>query len=95
LINSKISVEKGLKKKGFRKMEDSDHSYFIYYTDLGKKTTILTKTSHGSTHKDISKPIFGCMAKQCKLSTNDFSDLIECRLSQSGYEQILKSLHFI
>lgn len=47
-------VEKALQKKGFKKNQ-ADHRKFIYHTQEGKKTSVWTKTSHGSSHSEISK----------------------------------------
>lgn len=68
-------VERALQRKGFRKRE-GDHSFFIYYTLDGKKTPVRTKTSHGSSHRDIGSEIAGRMARQCRLSSVDFEMLV-------------------
>ena len=47
------NVEKGLERKGFQK-NHTDYRKFIYHKDTGEKTAVWTKTSHGSSHKDIS-----------------------------------------
>lgn len=80
-------VENALTKKGFRALE-SHHTMLFFYDENGRRTSIKTKVSHG--HKEISDPILGQMARQCKLARRDFLNLIDCSLSQSGYEEILK-----
>ena len=75
-------------KKGFKKNQ-SDHRKFIYYTREGKKTSVWTKTSHGSSHSEISKENLAKMARQCRLSNNDFSELVQCPLERDDYEQML------
>jgi len=76
-------VMASLEKKGFS-VSEGDHSYFIYHTQAGKKTIVKTKVSHSG--KDLSKPLISMMAKQCKLTTSDFHDLVDCPLSQVEYE---------
>ena len=86
---SKLKIEKSLRKKGFVE-QPGDHRFFIYFTSTGKKTGVFTKTSHTPQVKDISDGLFKSMAKQCKLSQNDFCKLIDCPLSRDSYEQLLK-----
>ena len=86
--HKRAAVESALKAKGFRRRE-SDHSYFVYYTQEGKKTPVRTKTSHGKGSADIPNNLFSRMANQCKLRTADFRALVDCSLSQAGYEALL------
>lgn len=79
------SVEMALERKGFQKNQ-RDHRKFIYHMDSGEKTAVWTKTSHGSSHKDISPINLGKMAKQCKLDKNDFERLLDCPLSRKEYQ---------
>ena len=81
-------VESALKAKGFCRRE-SHHRYFVYYTEEGIKTPVRTKTSHGKGGADIPNNLIGRMAKQCKLRTADFRALVDCSLSQPGYEALL------
>ncbi len=84
----RAAVESALKAKGFRRRE-SHHSYFVYYTEGGMKTPVWTKTSHGKGGADISNKLRSRMAKQCKLRTAEFRDLVDCSLSQAEYEALL------
>lgn len=83
-------VKAALLKKGFKEYEN-DHSYFVYYTLAGKKTIVKTKVSHSG--KDIPKVIIGYMAKQCKMSVQEFHQLVDCTLTQHAYEACLESQH--
>ena len=83
-------IEAGLERKGFRRRE-SDHSHFIYYTEEGKQTSVWTKTSHGRRNVDIRAALLGRMARQCRLSHQQFRDLIECSLSRRQFEETLVS----
>ena len=84
----RATVERALKAKGFRRRE-SHHSYFVYYTEDGIKTPVQTKTSHGKGSADIPNKLVGRMARQCKLRTAQFRALVDCSLSQGGYEAVL------
>ena len=78
-------VEKGLTEKGFRRIE-GDHAFFVYYSESGKKSPVWTKTSHGSRHKEIADGLVSQMARQCKISVQEFKDLIACPLTRRAYE---------
>ena len=86
----KRAMEKGLRQKGF-KQDERDHHYFVYFSSDGKKTPVKTKTSHGSTkYKTLGAPLISQIARQCLLSKQKFTDLIECPLSQEDYETQLR-----
>ena len=82
------AVMASLERKGFVSAE-GDHTYYIYHTVDGRKTLAKTKVSHSG--KDIADAILGMMARQCKLTTPQFRDLVDCPLSREGYEGILKA----
>ncbi len=81
-------VEASLTKKGFVKSE-GDHSFFVYHSIGGSKTSIWTKTSHGSSHKTLGDSLTTKMAQQVGLTHGQFKLLIECPLSRANYEGIL------
>ena len=83
-------IERALERKGFKRTE-GDHSFFVYYTQAGKKTIVRTKTSHGKGGEDIGAPLISRMAKQCKLTSDDFRQLVDCPLSREDYEKRLKA----
>lgn len=76
-------VEKSLEKKGFQR-GGGDHNFFFYYTKAGKKSRVNTKTSHGA--REIDDSLLGQMARQCKLTRQDFDRLIDCPLDRDTYE---------
>lgn len=82
------AVENALQHKGFV-MSQSDHRRFIFHTRDGKKTGVWTKTSHGSSHREISSNNLGKMARQCRLSARDFERLIDCPLERAEYEAMV------
>jgi len=81
-------VESALEKKGFV-AENSDHKHFTYHTLAGKKTSLWTKTSHGSGYKTLSDSLVSAMARQCGLTNGQFKQLVDCPLSQESLEGIL------
>ncbi|MBP9058794.1 MAG: hypothetical protein KBF98_00600 [Rhodoferax sp.] len=86
MVRKPGDVEKSLTKKGFQSKE-GDHHYFNYFTKAGKKTSVFTKTSHGA--KELDDSLLGMMARQCKLSRQNFDLLIECPLDRDNYERKL------
>jgi len=82
-------ISRALQRKGFRK-SNSDHLKFIYFSISGRKTSVVTKISHGSGHKEISDENLARMARQCRLSRAEFDDLIDCPLSREEFERRLK-----
>lgn len=65
-----------------------------YYTISGRKTAVWTKTSRGSSHKDISDDNLRHIAKECRLSMRDFVALLECPLSRDDYEaRLIEEAH--
>ena len=68
------SVERALVKKGFRKIEDSRHIKFIYYTKSGIKSKVCTIISHGSKSIDIDDNLASVMADQCCIRLKEFKE---------------------
>jgi len=85
----KRKIENSLENKGFQKNE-RHHHFFVYHTQAGMKTQIMTKTSHTQKKKTIGEPLLNQMAHQCKLTSSEFLDLIDCPMDQNGYESVLK-----
>jgi len=83
-------VRRALQRKGFRE-SNSDHLKLVYYSICGQKTSVFTKISYGSSHKDISDDNLARMAKQCRLSRAEFDDLLDCPLSREEFERKLKA----
>lgn len=79
-------VEAALIKKGFQRRESKD-AYFHFWVD-GKKTSLWTKISQGE--KEIHDGLVAMMARQVRLKTRQFGELIDCPLSQTEYEGILR-----
>lgn len=84
-------VEASLERKGFVPRQ-GDHSFFIYHTQAGQKTSVWTKTSHGTGHKTLSDNLVSKMAKQCWLTTGQFEQLVACPLTREELERLLVSV---
>lgn len=82
-------IEAALLRKGFRKRE-GDHHFFIYWGLDGKKTPVFTKTSHGAKGAAIGADLFGRMARQLRLKSRQFEDLVDCPMTREQYEQTLR-----
>ena len=85
---ARSDVQRGLQRKGF-KLSDNDHEKFIFFLSNGKKSSVWTKISRGSGHREISGSNLGKMSRQCRLNSSDFEDLLDCPLSREKYEQKL------
>lgn len=85
-------VGKGLIRKGFLE-STSHHRFYIYYTCSGKKSSVQTKMSHSAT--DISDPLLCKMARDVKLTKEEFLSLVDCPLSREAYELKLIALSVI
>ena len=81
-------IEAALSRKGFEANE-GDHHYFVYHSSNGIKTAVRTKTSHGSGAKSIGDGLIKLMARQCKISKDEFVSLVQCSLSREQYEALL------
>ncbi|NLG32531.1 MAG: hypothetical protein GX550_03330 [Syntrophomonadaceae bacterium] len=82
-------VINALLRKGFVRSDDKDHIKFFYTNQAGEKTRVWTKISRGKKHSEIGRPNLGHMAKQCKLSNENFGRLLDCPLSREDYEDML------
>lgn len=85
MARDKNNVESSLRSKGFGQSE-GDHHRFYYVRSDGLVTAIRTKTSHTKKMKTIGDPLISQMAKQCKVTKQDFLNLIDCPLSRTDYE---------
>lgn len=81
-------IETALEKKGFQRF-DKDHTWFVYFTEDGKKSAVRTKTSHGASGRSIGQPLLGMMAKQCGLTTGEFLNFVDCSLERSGFHELV------
>lgn len=85
-------VKKSLKSKGFAE-ENRDHFYY-FFIYKGKKSPINTKISHGET--DIDERNCSSMARQIRLTNQQFKNFVDCRLTEEAYvEALVKGGHIV
>lgn len=89
MARPKRDVEAALLAKGFQ-ARSGDHTYLIYITNDGKKSMAKTKTSHGSSGRDIDDSLLAMMARQCALTKKQFLELLDCPMSREEYEGTLR-----
>jgi len=87
MTRERSDIDAALLRKGFEKIE-GDHSFYVYWNISGKKTIKKTKISRGTSYKTIGDILLGKMAKQIGISKKNFLELVDCTLSQSGYESL-------
>jgi hypothetical protein len=79
-------IREALKAKGFHEDRSRDHYYyFLHYK--GKKSSVFTKVSHGE--REIRAPLLSVMARQLKITKEQFSGLVICTLSGEDYVTLL------
>jgi hypothetical protein len=90
---ARIDVESSLQKKGFKR-EETDHAKFVYIYN-GKQTSIWTKTSRGTGHRDISDDLLNSMKREMKLDKlSDAKRFFNCPMEREEYLSILRSKGF-
>lgn len=91
MVLDKKKAYKNLKKKGFTDSinHSGDHKYLEFHHN--GKMILYTKVSNGSI-KDIGDYLIKQMSSQCKLTKNDFADLVNCPLSATEYLLILEGI---
>ena len=91
MVLDKNKAYKNLKKKGFVDSENKsvDHKYLELFHE--GKLILYTKVSHGS-KSDLDDYLIKQMSTQCKISKQDFADLVNCPLSEKEYLKKLKDL---
>jgi hypothetical protein len=89
MVLDRNKTYRSLKKKGFVDSpgHSGDHKYLEYFAD--GKLALYTKISHGS-NKDLDDYLVRQMSSQCKLTKNQFADLVNCPMSQEDYLTVLK-----
>lgn len=86
---SKRKIKSSLESKGFVEKPDGRHIRLVFQREnrMGK---IVTYVSHGS-GKTISNKLASYMAKQCRIKMSQFRDLVDCKMSEDDYINVLAS----
>ena len=80
-------IKSALMSKGFEK---SEGSHEIYSMRVDGKVAVSTRMSRGSSHREISKNLLSKMAKQLKMSNQQFLEYIECTYIYEDYYNFIK-----
>jgi hypothetical protein len=78
-------VEAALMAKGM--VPDENH-HLMLRKKVDGLTTVVTRMSHDD--RDIRGDLIGLMARQCVLKATEFWDLIDCPLSEEGWEELIR-----
>lgn len=94
MVLERKQVTKALKKKGFEADTGTgdnkrDHDFFHLLDRAGRKSAIFTKTSRGNKYKTLGDPLVAAMARQLRLTKDQFVDLVKCPLSKEAYAEIV------
>ena len=82
-------VVDSLCKKGFSEQDGGDHRYFRLMQG-GKDTGIFTMVSLGGRkYRTLGNDLVSKMAKQLKLQTKEFVQLVDCTLTGEQYVALL------
>jgi predicted RNA binding protein YcfA (HicA-like mRNA interferase family) len=84
-------IQRSLPDKGFSR-EEGDHIYFSFVHE-GKDCGISTYISHGE--REIGDSLISRMARQVKLSKQDFVRLVGCPMDHGEYVETLKEQGFL
>ncbi|MCW7475539.1 hypothetical protein [Leptospira levettii] len=80
---------RALVSKGFKLREGNHHFYDFYFE--GKVTSISTKISHGSKHKEYSDDLFDMVKRQMKFDNGkNLIEFSKCTFSEENYIDMLK-----
>ena len=84
-------LKSGLQRKGFLIAKRGGDKFFEFWVD-GKKI-LFVFMSHG--HGECGAWHIGKMAAQCKISRDEFHELIDCSLSEADYIAVLRAKEII
>ena len=87
---TKRQIKKGLVKKGFTLFRSNKHLHYRYFLDQSKGTHVQTHLSHGGDGKDVGEDLIAKMARQCRISANNFRGLIDCTVSEEQFRLLLR-----
>ena len=80
-------IDAALCKKGFRCANDGKHIRYVLTGHTGVRTMI----SHGMMGTSLSAKLIGDMARQLRLSKNQFLALIDCTMSADEYREMIET----
>ena len=84
---SRHEIDSALCKKGFRRKKNGKH--ILYF--LNGNPRVRTMISHGTMGETIDADLISKMARQLRLTKNQFLNLIDCTVSEKDYRAILRN----
>ncbi len=79
-------VLRNLTRKGFQDDRRTAHTVLIHHDAAGQKTGIATLVSRGTKYKTLTSALVSTMAKQCRLTTAQFVQLVSCAMTRDEYD---------
>ena len=73
-------------------MEGAKHQKFQFINENGNKTRVITHLSRKPSGTDLDANLQGKIARQMKLSSNQFREFVDCTLTIEEYRVILANL---
>ena len=74
-------IDAAFRRKCFRRDMDGKHITYCFQTSDGRDTNFVTRMSHGMMGSSLDAKLIGDMARQLRLSKNQFLALIDCTMS--------------
>jgi hypothetical protein len=90
-VRSGRDIDASLRKKGCRCDVRGKHIWYFFRKSDGSDSRVATVMSHGMMGSTVCADLIGKMARQLRLTKTQFLDLIDCRLSEKDYRQILQN----
>ncbi len=85
-------IRASFSQKGFEEVEGSKHEKYRFIDMSGRKTKIRTVLSRRPDSSDLDQRTQGQIARQMRLTTNQFRSFIDCSLSREEYGVIVSNL---
>ena len=82
-------VDAALRKKGFRRDVDGKHIWYYFRDSNDEEADVKVMMSHGMMGHSLSAKLIGDMARQLRLTKQQFLALIDCTLDEEGYSELL------
>ena len=83
-------VRRSLTLKGFEMREGAKHEKYYFLDDEDRKTRANTVLSRSNRGRDVNDRLQSSIAKQMKLTKNQFKQFVDCTLSKEDYVRELE-----
>ena len=79
-------VLRNLTRKGFQDDGRTAHTVLVHRDPAGQKTGVATLVSRGTRYKTLTSALVATMAKQCRLTTSQFVQLVGCTMTRDQFD---------